>query len=115
MCSLVWRKKTSVSGFDFLGLRFCTVGDPSSHHFLSNGFNLQIKKKHHVNKKKVSNSISKSCASLCLVPLCQMAYMEADGLKAGVKMVQDSTAIKYEGWFQHLLVNRFIVQFLCRK
>lgn len=41
-----------------------------------------------------------------------MAYMEADAVEVGVKMVQDPTAIKYEGWLQHLLVNRFIVQFL---
>lgn len=62
MCSLVCRKKASVLGFDFLGLRFCTVGDPGSRHFLSNSFNLQVKKK--INEKKESKCILKCRASL---------------------------------------------------
>lgn len=52
---------------------------------------------------------------LCLVHLCQMAYMEADAMEVGVKVVQDPAAIKYEGRLQHLFVNCFIVQFLLWK
>lgn len=63
-------------------------------------------------KKKVNKSAPKCSTLLCLVHLCQMAYMEADAMEVGVKVVQDPTAIKYEGRLQHLFVNCFIVQFL---
>lgn len=63
----------------------------------------------------MNKSIPNCSVLLCLVHVCQKSYMEANVMEVGMKVVQDPTTIKYEGWLQHLLINCFIVQFLWEK
>lgn len=40
------------------------------------------------------------------------AHLKADVLKVSMEVIQHSATVKYERWFQHLLVDLFIIQFL---